>query len=323
MVSVDDGEKSVTVGSRRVSLDHVGETLRVELSELGLDELQIDLRASDEHTDQVVVTSAESLHGSVKLLSEKLLLVRSGTNDSQVRLLEISRELLLNALLDGSTSELLEVGEHLAELVLVLGGKNVKERFTYILSQSIVGIVGSVFGSSDQANKQVTELSRSVSSDVGLKGLSELLLVGDTDSTKLIDGSRAENLNENSLIGSQSLHGGLQLLDVVVQWSFHQSEDSLLQISRELFVERGDDVLAVFELVWLAEKLPLSVGDRGEHLDDGVLVSGAESAVDLLSEDWSVELLVVDDGCVWGSHSERNELINLRFEEHDERKYGN
>lgn len=135
VVSIDDGEQSVTVGSRSVSLHCVGQALRVELLEFGLDELQVDFGTSDDDTDQVVIASSESFHGSVELLSEELLLVGSGTDNGEVGFLEISGKLLLDAFLDRATSEFLEVGEDLAELVLILSGEDVKEVCSVLLGK--------------------------------------------------------------------------------------------------------------------------------------------------------------------------------------------
>lgn len=170
----------------------------------------------------------------------------------------------------------------------------------------------SVFGSSDQADQKITEFSRSISSDVSFQSLSILLLVGHTNGAELINSSGAQNLDEHSLVSSQSLHGSLKLLHIIIQWSFHESEDGLLEISRELLVKSLDDVLSVLELVWLAELLALSVGDRGDDVDNSVLLSGTKSTVDLLSEHRSIELSSVDDCSVWGSHS-GNKRVIIRF----------
>ena len=115
--------------------------------------------------------------------------------------------------------------------------------------------------------------------DLLLKRSFVLPLVGYSDGCQLVWGARAEDLDEHGFVSAKTLesriwlpqpangkkkpqyeqrkrrylHGSLKLLDIVVQRGVHKCKDGSLKISAELLIKCSDDVLAILDLVRLAQ----------------------------------------------------------------------
>lgn len=114
-----------------------------------------------------------------------------------------------------------------------------------------------------------------------LQRLLVLPFVSDPNSLQLLGCARANDLDEDGLISTETLnrnrscssvalvnellhlkscsphaaylHSLLQLLDVIVQRCLHKCEDYSLEVAAELLVQSADDVLAIFDFVWLTK----------------------------------------------------------------------
>ncbi|GMS91191.1 hypothetical protein PENTCL1PPCAC_13366 [Pristionchus entomophagus] len=125
VVAGANGQQRAAEGARGVALEVFLEGRLVLQLVFILDEVKVDLRARNNHPDEIVLTCAHTSHRLFELDGEEPLLVLSCAHDREVGGSEIAGELLLDGLLDGLTGQVREVGKHLPQLVRVLGCEDV------------------------------------------------------------------------------------------------------------------------------------------------------------------------------------------------------